>query len=106
MKSSRAYAWGVLWSACLLGSGSHPAVATQPADPVVCTENSPNTCSDTQKPDWEVAKEQADKAWDACEPDVEKFCEGVQAGANRVERCLDAHAVELSSGCAAARAHP
>jgi hypothetical protein len=38
----------------------------------------------------------------ACEPDVEKFCKGLEKGP-KVGACLDQHEAELDAACKAAR---
>jgi Cysteine rich repeat len=35
----------------------------------------------------------------ACEPDVQKFCEGVQPGGGRIKACMAQHKNELSQPC-------
>ena len=35
----------------------------------------------------------------ACEPDVQKFCEGVQAGGGRIKACMAQHKDQLSQPC-------
>ena len=44
-------------------------------------------------------------AHDACKADLEKFCKDEKAGKGRKIRCLKKHEAELSTECAAARAH-
>jgi hypothetical protein len=35
----------------------------------------------------------------ACEPDVQKFCESVQPGGGRIKACMAQHKHELSQPC-------
>jgi hypothetical protein len=35
----------------------------------------------------------------ACEPDVQKFCEGAQPGGGRIKACMAQHKDELSQPC-------
>ena len=38
----------------------------------------------------------------ACKSEAEEFCKGVRAGSQRITKCLNARAAELSSACSAA----
>ncbi len=57
------------------------------------------------------ARERGREWAEACKPDAEKFCKGVQAGQGRVASCLQEHEAELSGACRdkmaqAKRRHP
>jgi len=43
--------------------------------------------------------EQARQEGEACQAEVEKFCEGVQVGEGRIEACLKANQKKLSKAC-------
>lgn len=45
------------------------------------------------------AKEEAKELAEACKPDAEKLCQGVQPGQGRVAACLKQHEGELSGKC-------
>jgi hypothetical protein len=55
------------------------------------------------KPDWQVQLEKAQDSGAACQDDIDKFCEGVQVGEGRLEKCLKAHQSKLSKRCKAAQ---
>jgi len=38
-------------------------------------------------------------AWEACAPDVQKFCKDAQPGGGRIRACLEGHRAELSKPC-------
>lgn len=61
-----------------------------------CQEGTTN-CS--AKPSWEQELETAKSSWGACQDDVNKFCEGVQVGEGRIEKCLKNHRSKLSKKC-------
>lgn len=44
-------------------------------------------------------------AREACKPDVDKFCSGVQAGGGHIISCMRQHRDELSQACKDAIAH-
>ena len=52
---------------------------------------------------WQAELEKTQKAWDACQGDVDKFCEGIQVGEGRLKNCLKAHKAKLSCQCKAAQ---
>ena len=43
---------------------------------------------------------QAQQAMRYCRPDMERLCPGVPPGGGRIVRCLKAHKMEMSVGCA------
>src|SRR6266850_473700 len=47
------------------------------------------------------AKERINEFAEACKPDAEKLCKGVQQGQGRIVRCLAEHEAELSAECKA-----
>jgi hypothetical protein len=47
------------------------------------------------------AREMVRQAKDACEPDIENFCEKVEPGEGRIVRCLKEHESKLSQDCVA-----
>jgi hypothetical protein len=46
-----------------------------------------------------AAKERVEKEWEACKPDQEKFCKGIEPGQGRVAGCLSEHRDALSEAC-------
>jgi hypothetical protein len=50
-------------------------------------------------PAWEAELEKARKAGEACQAEIDRFCEGVQVGGGRIEACLKAHQKKLSKKC-------
>jgi hypothetical protein len=60
-------------------------------------------CSDPLTPELRAQIEAAQRIGEACEKDIERFCEGVQVGEGRIEACLAKHQKRLSKKCKAAR---
>ena len=52
-------------------------------------------------PSWQQELQRAQAAGDACEEDVNRFCEGIQVGGGRIVKCLKAHRRQLSDPCKA-----
>jgi hypothetical protein len=59
----------------------------------------PAVMSSTAPASWQTEMTQAQSAGDACKADIEKFCDGVQVGEGRLEKCLKAHKKKLSKTC-------
>ena len=47
-----------------------------------------------------IAEAQMAELTKYCKPDVERLCTGVQPGGGRIVKCLKAHKMEVSVGCA------
>lgn len=58
-------------------------------------ERSPNTLRNS-------VAEAIDRVMDACDDDIEEFCEGVTPGGGRIAMCMLAHEDHLSRGCRSA----
>ncbi|OGR93586.1 MAG: hypothetical protein A2992_05605 [Elusimicrobia bacterium RIFCSPLOWO2_01_FULL_59_12] len=48
---------------------------------------------------WEKELEKVRQAGEACQADIDAFCEGIQVGEGRLEACLKAHKRKLSKKC-------
>ena len=53
-------------------------------------------------PAWKVEMQKSQASEAACQDDIEKYCEGIQVGKGRIEKCLKAHRDKLSPKCKAA----
>jgi len=51
------------------------------------------------RPEWQRELEKTEKKWNACREDVDKYCEGIQVGDNRLVACLKAHRKKLTPAC-------
>ena len=63
----------------------------------VCEESAQTPCPPSTN--WEQELERAKSSWGACESDIQTFCEGIQVGEGRIEKCLKAHRRKLSKEC-------
>jgi len=52
---------------------------------------------------WKLELQKVQSAREACQDDIDKFCEGVQVGKGRIEKCLKAHKNKLSTKCRTAQ---
>ena len=59
----------------------------------------------SQSPLSTIVPEAIDKVMDACDDDIEEFCEGVTSGGGRIAMCMLAHEDQLSNGCRSALSH-
>ena len=66
-----------------------------------CQEGATTPC--TAKPAWEQELEQVKSSWGVCQDEVNRFCEGVQVGEGRIEKCLKDHRAKLSKKCRASQ---
>ena len=71
-----------------------------------CMKDKADQVSAECKAKWAQVKERAEAAYEACKPDVEKFCSDVKPGEGRVMVCLRQHESELSDACKAVHKHP
>jgi Cysteine rich repeat len=55
-----------------------------------------------QNPLSTIIPEAIDKVMDACDDDIEEFCESVTSGGGRIAMCVLAHEDQLSGGCRSA----
>jgi hypothetical protein len=67
-----------------------------------CLESQQDKLSAGCKSELEERKARMEAEKEACKPDVEKFCAGVEAGGGRIMQCLKQHQSELSEACKAA----
>ena len=51
---------------------------------------------------WQQDLHKAQSSGEACQDDIDTYCEGIQVGHGRLEKCLKAHKAKLSSNCKAA----
>jgi hypothetical protein len=75
--------------ACVEGSTGCDAV-TSTSTPVPVS---------TGTPTWQKQLEQVKQSSQACEKEVDRYCEGIQVGHGRIENCLKAHRKQLSKHC-------
>ncbi len=76
------------------GRGDHRAVFQ-------CLQSQQDKLSASCKAEMAEMKAREEAAKEACKPDVEKFCAGVEAGGGRLRDCLKQHESELSDACKA-----
>src|SRR5437870_2012488 len=50
-------------------------------------------------PTWRLELQKTQVSKDACQADIDQFCEGVQVGQGRLKKCLKAHRSKLSLTC-------
>jgi hypothetical protein len=68
----------------------------QPGTSVGCTSSD---ASPVPPPAWEAELKKVRDAQEACQKEIDQFCEGVQVGEGRIEACLKKHKSKLSKNC-------
>jgi hypothetical protein len=86
---------------CPLRAASTPTAGACEASDAAC--NSMPAMSTAPAMNWQAEMDQVQKSGEACQADVEKFCDGVQVGEGRIEKCLKRHQKKLSKACRAAQ---
>lgn len=64
-----------------------------------CLKSHESDLSPACKERMAAGKARMERVKEACKPDVEKFCQGVNPGEGRIAACLKSHDSELAPAC-------
>jgi hypothetical protein len=86
---------------CLITLATTLAYAQSDAN--TCGSAEMPACTEGVDPALQAQIAAAQKLGEACQKDIERFCEGVQVGDGRIEKCLQKHRRKLSKACRKAK---